>query len=126
MYTNADITAYLYSKVGKKEEYTRTPIEGVFWDNVKQSNILKTGQVDTDSVLIVIPWESPSEPISFTTGRDLIVKGIVPDEIDSSSQEAISKSMEALKKSRQFVTVTTADEKLYGSEEMWHYELSCK
>ena len=43
MYTNADVTLYLYSKNGKTEMYTRMPIEGVYWEDVRQSTYLKTG-----------------------------------------------------------------------------------
>ena len=70
--------------------------------------------------------ESLEDPVEFTQGKDLVVKGIAADEIDCSSQESISKSLAALKSARQFVTVSMADERLYGSESMWHYELSCK
>lgn len=126
MYTNADVTLYLYSKDGKTEKYTRTPIEDVYWEDVKQSSFLKTGQRNACSVLLVIPLESLDEPVKFTEGRDLAVKGIVADEIDCSSQEAMSMALAALKASHQYVTVTTVDERLYGSESVQHYELSCK
>lgn len=126
MYTNADVTLYLYSKTGKIESYTRFPVEGVYWEDVRQSTFLKTGQRGATSVLMVIPFESLGERLNFTQGKDLAVKGIVPDMIDCSSQEAMSKSLAALKKKRGFITVTTVDERLYGSEQMWHYELSCK
>lgn len=126
MYTNADVTLYLYSKAGKTESYTRFPVEGVYWEDVRQSTFLKTGQRDATSVLMIIPFESLGEQLNFTQGKDLAVKGIVPDMIDFSSQEAMSKSLAALKKKYDFVTVTTVDERLYGSEQMWHYELSCK
>lgn len=126
MYTNADVTLYLYSKTGKTESYTRFPVEGVYWEDVRQSTFLKTGQRDATSVLMIIPFESLGEQLNFTQGKDLAVKGIVPDMIDFSSQEAMSKSLAALKKKYDFVTVTTVDERLYGSEQMWHYELSCK
>lgn len=126
MYTNADVTLYLYSKDGKTEKYTRTPIEDVYWEDVKQSSFLKTGQRNACSVLLVIPLESLDEPVKFTEGHDLAVKGIVADEIDCSSQEAMSMALAALKASHQYVTVTTVDERLYGSESVQHYELSCK
>ena len=126
MYTNADVTLYPYSKSGKTESYTRISVEGVYWEDVRQSTFLKTGQRDAASVLMVIPFESLGEPLHFTQGKDLAVKGIVPDMVDCSSQEAMSKSLAALKKKRGFVTVTTVDERLYGSESMQHYELSCK
>lgn len=126
MYTNADVTLYLYSKEGKTETYTRKPVEGVYWEDVKQSTFLKTGQRNACSVLLVIPLESLDEPVKFTEGKDLAVKGIIEDEIDCSSQEAMSKSLAALKASHQYVTVATVDGRLYGSESVQHYELSCR
>ena len=55
-----------------------------------------------------------------------MVKGIVEDEIDSSSQETLSKSLAVLKEKYHYLTVTMVDERLYGSESVQHYELSCK
>ena len=126
MYTNADCTLYLYSKEGKAEKYTRFPVEEVYWEDVEQATFMKTGQRNACSVLLVIPLESLSEPVNFTRGKDLVVKGIVADEIDCSSQETMSKSLAALKAAHELLTVTTVDERLYGSESMQHYELSCK
>lgn len=126
MYTNADCTLYLYSKEGKAEKYTRFPVEEVYWEDVEQATFLKTGQRNACSVLLVIPLESLSEPVNFTRGKDLVIKGIVTDEIDCNSQEAMSKSLAALKAAHELLTVTTVDERLYGSESMQHYELSCK
>lgn len=126
MYTNADVTLYLYSKCGKQDPYRRIFVEDVFWDNVKQSNVLKTGQRDSDSVLLVIPLESLFEPIRFTAGKDLAVKGQCNHMIDCSSQKSMSESLQELKQCHGCVTVMTVDEKLYGSESAQHYELSCK
>lgn len=126
MYTNADATLYLYGKEGRTESYTRLPVEGVYWEDVRQSTYLKTGQRDGTSVLLVIPLENLDGPIKLTQGKDLVVKGIVEDVIDCSSQEAMSKSLAALKAAYGFLTVTTVDERLYGSESVQHYELSCK
>lgn len=126
MYTNADATLYLYSKEGRDVHYTRVPIKGVYWEDMQQSTFLKTGQKDTASVLLVIPYENLNGPLRFTRGKDLAVKGIITDEIDSSTQEALSKSLAALKAVHEYVTVTTADERLYGGGSVWHYELSCK
>ena len=126
MYTNADCTLYLYSKEGKAEKYTRFPVEEVYWEDVEQATFLKTGQRNACSVLLVIPLESLSEPVNFTRGKDLVIKGIVTDEIDCNSQEAMSKSLATLKAAHELLTATTVDERLYGSESMQHYELSCK
>ena len=119
MYTNADVTLYLYSKEGKAERYTRMPIERVYWEDVRQSTYLKTGQRDGTSVLLVIPLVSLDGPIKLTQGKDLAVNGI-------SSQETMSKSLAALKAAHGFVTIATVDERLYGSESAQHYELACK
>lgn len=126
MYTNADCTLYLYSKEGKAEKYTRVPVEDVYWEDVKQSTFLKTGQRDATSVLLVIPLESLDAPIPFTQGKDLVVKHIVADQIDCSSQDSMSKSLAALKADHGFLTITTVDERLYGSESVQHYELACR
>lgn len=126
MYTNADCTLYLYSKEGKKEKYTRKHVEGVYWEDVRRSTFLKTGQRDAQTALVVIPIESLDEPIKFTHGKDLIVKGIIADEVDYTDQSALSNSLAALKSVYDLLTVTTVDERLYGSESVQHYELSCK
>ena len=112
MYTNADCTLYLYSKEGKAEKYTRFPVEEVYWEDVEQATFLKTGQRNACSVLLVIPLESLSEPVNFTRGKDLVIKGIVTDEIDCNSQEAMSKSLAALKAAHELLTATTVDERL--------------
>lgn len=126
MYTNADCTLYLYSKEGNASQYTRLPVEEVYWEDVEQATFLKTGQRNACSVLLVIPLESLVEPVKPTQGKDLVVKGIVTDEIDCSSQEAMSKSLAAIKAAHELLTVTTVDERLYGNETAQHYELSCK
>lgn len=126
MFTNADVTMYLYSKEGKNEKYTRLPIEGVYWEDVQHATFLKTGQRDGCSVLLVIPLESLEVPANFTKGKDLVVKGIVEDEIDCNNQESMSKSLSTLKASQNFVVVVSVDERQYGSESVQHYELSCK
>lgn len=126
MYTNADCTLYLHSKEGRTEKYTRLPIERVFWDEVEQSTVLRAGQKNTTSVLIVIPAESLNNPLNITANKDLVIKGIVMDEIDCSTPEILSKSLAALKQAHNYVTVTGMDGKLYGNESMQHYELSCR
>ena len=126
MYTNADVSLYLYSKCGKQESYKREFVEDVFWDDVKQSNVLKTGQHDSDSVLLVIPLESLFEPIRFTSGKDLAVKGQCNIELNCTDQKALAESLQKLRQCHGCVTVMTVDEKLYGSESMQHYELSLK
>lgn len=126
MFTNADATLYLYRKDGKNVSYLRQPIEEVYWEDVRQSTFLKTGQRDAASALLVIPFESLTDPLMLTQGKDLVVKGIIEDEIDGNTPETLSQSLAALKEKYHYLTVTTVDEYLYGSESVQHYELSCK
>jgi hypothetical protein len=123
MYTNADMTLYSCSKNGK---YTRKVINKVFWEEVKQSNIEKTGLTSADSVKVFIPASSVPDGLDFTTSKDLVIKGEVLTEFDNTSQSTISASLTALKASHYVYTVTVADGKLYGSPSMQHYQISCK
>lgn len=123
MYTNADITFYACPD-GK---YTRHEIKGVFWEDVKQSNIIKSGLSTADSVKVFIPASNLPGGIKFTTGKDLIVKGIVEFEVDNTSQQSISVSLKTMKETYdRVVTVSVVDDKLYGSPRMQHIQLSCK
>lgn len=119
MYTNASGTLYSY----QNGTYTRTCYPDIFWDECKQSNIIKSGNVNSDSVSVYLPNVSG---LSFTPSKDLIVKGLCEFEIDSTTQQKLSESLKYLKDNYGFLTVTVADFKDYGSEDMWHYELSCK
>jgi len=124
MFTNADIT--LYSCVNGA--YTRSVIKDVFWVDTKQSNVLKSGLTTADAVTIFIPVASlPEGGVNFTTMKDLIVKGIVSNVIDNTSQQTISASLGTLKSTYDHVvTVSVVDDKLYGSLRMQHIQISCK
>ena len=93
MYTNADITLYACPD-GK---YTSYEIKGVFWEDVKQSNIIKSGMTTADSVKVFIPASNLPGGIKFTTGKDWIVKGIVEFEVDNTSQQTISAILKTMK-----------------------------
>lgn len=123
MITNADMTLYSCSKDGK---FTRKVISGVFWQEVKQSLIEKTGMASDDAVKVFIPAANAPEGLSFTTGKDIAVKGIVATEFDNTSQQTITASLTALKAAHSVYTVTVADGKLYGSQNMQHYQISCR
>jgi hypothetical protein len=129
MITNADMTLYSCSKDGK---YTRKVIQGkdgkkgVFWEEVKQSLIEKTGLASGDAVKVFIPTVNAPGGLNFTTGKDIAVKGIVETEFDNTSQQTIAASLTALKAAHCVYTVTVADGKLYGSPAMQHYQISCK
>lgn len=123
MYTNADMTLYCGDP---KTGYTRKVIKRVFWQEVKQSNIEKTGLTSADSIKVFIPVESAPEGLKFTTSKDMVVKGVVETEFDNTSPTTISASLTALKASHDVYTVSVADGKLYGSPRMQHYQIMAK
>lgn len=123
MYTNADMTLFSCNKDGK---FTRKVINKVFWEEVKQSNIEKTGLTSADSVKVFIPASSAPGGLDFATSKDLVVNGVVGFEFDNTSLQTISTSLVSLKALCDVYTVTVADGKLYGSQRMQHYQLSCK
>ena len=119
MYTNTSVTLYLYSDGA----YIRKNIDKVFWDERKASNVLKSGMSNADSLKVFIPY---IEDIDFTPSRDLIIKGNVTYDIDTTSEKAIAESKKHLIDTYEVFTISSCDKKLYGSPDMQHYELSCK
>lgn len=115
----------LYRWVPSLKAYERNVIYAVFWDSVKHSNTIKSGQVNIDSVFISIPSTSATA-LEITTGKDIVVKGSVDFEFDNTSEKTQLDSLKALKQIHDCFTVTSVDPKLYGSPNMQHYELSCK
>lgn len=150
MYTNTDATLFNYFKDKEtgKVTYRKTYLRGVFWDDVKQSNVLKSGLATVESVLICIPfsvnadnkqYKSPKEYQKLTdvgkdnaftfvaNSQDIIVKGIVDYEIDNTSSKTISEGLMYLKNNYDSVmTISVVDEKDFGSEAMRHWELGGK
>lgn len=123
MYTNSDMTLYHYDK--NQNIYQRNYIYGVFWDSEKRSNMLKTGNVNIDSLLIMVPATHVTT-LEITTGKDLAVKGICRLDISNGSQAAQTNSIKRLMAENQVYTITSCDAKLYGSPSLQHYELSGK
>lgn len=120
MITNADMTLYSWNGSG----YTRKPIKDVFWQESKQSNIEKTGLTSADSLKIFIPAGNAQEMLTFTTNKDLTVKGIVSFEFDNTSEATRAASLKALKTQCKVYEITVADSKLYGDPDLQHYQLS--
>lgn len=119
MYTNTSVTLYLYSN----GEYIRKNIDKAFWDERKASNVLKSGIANADSLKVFIPYTGD---INFSTSKDLIVKGEVNYQIDTTTEKTIAESKQYLIQNYETYTITSCDKKLYGSPNMQHYELSCK
>ena len=123
MYTNANITLYSCAKDGK---FTRSVINKVFWQEVKQSNVIKSGLTSADAVKIFIPASSIPDGLNLTPIKDLIVNGTIAFEFDNTSPQTVSASLTALKTTNEVFAVSVADNKLYGSLSMQHYQISCK
>jgi len=121
MYTNTDCTIYFYNK----GQYTRQVIEDVFWSDTKQANVKETGLINADSVKLMIPISSANN-LSFTLQKDIVVKGVSQYEIDNTSQKTISDSLTHIVNVLDGHSITSADDKRYGSPNMHHYDLSCK
>lgn len=129
MHTNTDITLY---SVAANGNVTRLPILGkngkkaVLWDEVKQSNILKSGLTNADSIKIMLPIDNLPDGITFNLTKDMVVKGVIGFELDNTSPQTRSASITALKSACSVYSINSADAKLYGSRGMQHYQLSCK
>lgn len=121
MFTNADCTIY-FNRDGK---YIRQAVQDVFWSDSKQANVLKSGLTAADSVKVMIPVSS-ADNLVFTAGKDIILKGIIELEFDNTSSQTISTSRKDLDALGTAYTVSSADDKRYGSENLQHWDLSCK
>lgn len=121
MYTNADCTIYQYSSTG----YTRLPIHDVFWSDSKQANVKQTGLTTADSIKLMIPISSVNNH-TFTLQKDIVVKGISDFEFDNSSAKTIADGLTYITNILGGHSLSSADDKRYGSPEMHHYDLSLK
>nr|DAJ65103.1 MAG TPA: hypothetical protein [Caudoviricetes sp.] len=126
MFTNADITLYLYSKEGKTERYKKHIIRSVYWEDIEQSTFLKTGQRNACNAMVLIPFSSIKNKLDFTKGKDLVIKGVIDEDIDCTTQATMSQSLDKLRAKLGALTLASVAERLYGSKSVWHYELSCK
>lgn len=122
MLTNSDMTLYAFDK---STGYTRMYFQEVFWQYSKRKNVLKMGSQSADSLFIGIPYDA-SQSLNLTCTKCLAVKGKELFEFDNTDEKSRSESLKKLREKTDLHEVTTFEPKLYGSEEMWHYELSCK
>jgi len=141
--SNATTSITLYNRVEGPSgtgRYERTVLKDVFWADVKQKNVLKSGLTSADSVYIQVNYESlkgytpPKEYYSLAdkTGRftfnaqDLIVKGEISDIMTGNSNQALSTFMKQLKEYDNCVTISIVDVNLFGSPAVQHIQLGCK
>ncbi len=117
MRTNADLT--LYSKsvdpATRSEVWMRKLVIGVFWEERKAANVIKSGLLEADSVSVYIPMARG--PLAIKAG-DVLVKGLVADEISAAFTITQLKA-----KYPHVVTVRSVDEMSSGSMALRHWEV---
>lgn len=117
METNTGITLYhkRYNTKTRIDEWDRYPIENVMWQGGKGASINK-GYEKANDISIWIPYEQNEEleTIPFTIG-DIVVKGIIEDEITKQSDLKIDN-----------YNITTYINNDYGSFDMQHIYLGAK
>ena len=96
------------------DSYVRTIIKGVYWDEVRSGNVLKSGLTNADSIRIIVPTKSDIEVFE---GKDLIVNG----ECEFVGTENIKRT---LCEQYNAYTVSKVDKKLHG--DLSNIEISCK
>ena len=132
MYTNSSMTIFnkKFNKVTRLDEWKRTIIEKVFWNDSRAYNIRQTGLDSADAVTVFVPfdYEANKEYIdseAYKTRDDIenyftiqegdrIVKGEVLEDIESSTD---------LDKKFKTFTITKVDKKDFGSKHMRHWQI---
>jgi hypothetical protein len=123
------------------EKYQRTQVVDVEWENRKASNVIKSGLLAADSVVIYIPFSrgtnhlDPKAWLAARTGKwtlavgDVIVKGLVSDEIHDAvvSPPSAAFTITSLKaKYDDCVTIKSVDTFDMGSLVMQHWKVSAQ
>lgn len=116
MYTNADCTIYhrIYDNASRQERYQRQVLNGVFWEDRKGANVIRSGMEKANQATIYIPFSVGSFVLK---PGDRIVRGIVNMEIDGSKISALEEAYTDV------LTVTSIDRMDYGSQGMQHWEV---
>ncbi|MBO5179277.1 MAG: hypothetical protein J6B87_02900 [Clostridia bacterium] len=96
------------------DNYDRTVIKNVYWDEVGIGNVLKSGLTNTDSIRIIIPTKTD---IKISEGKDLIVKGKCEFVDKTNVKRTLCEQYNAY-------TVSKVDRKLHG--DLSNIEISCK
>ena len=138
MRTNADLTVYnkYVDSVTRTEKYQRTQIKSVAWENRKASNTIATGgNISADQARVFIPfqrgvnyvkakaWQALSAKTSRWTLQegDVIVKGLVSDEIGTSFTVTALKA-----KYDDVLVISSVDTMDSGSPSTQHWQVGAK
>jgi hypothetical protein len=117
MQTNTDLTLYSRSIVNRAENWTRSVIENVHWENRKAANQAATGLIEANKVTVYIPTYGRTDEISIKP-EDVIVEGIVTKTIDT---EYTISDLKA--EYDDVVVVKSVDRKDFGSPQLRHLEI---
>ncbi len=122
----------IYNNVDKENgKWVFTQLDGVMWDNAKARNVNVSGIANADALNLVIPfdvtviddkeykepkeWKQSTENSWTIQTGDIIVKGFVDD--------VIMTQRDLEKKYDEVYVVNTIDAKIFGSKNMWHWEV---
>jgi len=135
MITNATVTIYNKYIVAGNEIWKRNVIPSVKWENRKAANVIKSGLLTADAVVIYVPYTQIDtyyiKPMAwlalivkgtyftFKPG-DYLVRTSVPDEVSSNFTITQLKA-----KYDDCVKITTVDRMDAGSLTMHHFQLGC-
>lgn len=127
-----DITIYNKVTEDRKVKWKYTQLTGVFFDEAKANNVKISGITSADALNLVIPFDVKTleenkeykEPKMFQQDfqnawtiqkGDLVVKGLVDMEI--MGQKDLEDNFNDV------YVVNVVDAKLFGSRNMWHWEV---
>ncbi len=118
MFTNKDITVFSFNK----NEYVRTEIRRVFWDEYEERSSTDKGIKKNNKVSVFIPMSSMPGKFALRTG-DVVLKGIVKYSPAANDEKAISEWHRYVEKHYDVHTVTAIFIRDYGSDDMQHIEV---
>jgi hypothetical protein len=135
MKTNTAITVYNKYISAGVEAWQRTVIPAAQWENRKAANVIKSGMLEADSVVIFVlflygsaylkqkAWQALTTKTGYWTLQvgDYIVKGSVADEITTNFTITDLKA-----KYDDVVKITTVDTLDYGSAALQHWQVGAK
>lgn len=132
MITPHDMTVYNRYIDGGIEKYKRSVVYGVKWENRKAANVVKSGLLAADSVVVYVPFqrgenyvtpkfwsalEDKGQKWTLKDG-DYLVKGVVVNEITSSFTISMLKAMYD-----NVVQIRSVDTMDAGSASLHHWQV---
>ena len=134
MRTNADITIYNKYTASHTDAWRRSVVYGVFWENTKASNVRATGgEMYANQATVYLPFSNGSKylaPTAWTSAKtgkftlkpgDVIVKGVVTDEISGSFTMTDLRA-----KYDNVLTISSVDTKDFGTYAMQHWQIGAR